>query len=203
MRAVSIFLALAMVMAGALAFLPRSAVALETPKLTITVEAFDDAEAYVFRPGTIVLPQVPIILNVTLFNNGTTLHTFTIDDSSGNHIVDLTVSAHGDRATTEFTVTSATQITVGAQTFTADTSTAGGIQFYCVPHLALNMVGNLVVGGVSAPESPEIGVFLRAYWIGLIGLAAMLVWTGITYFIIKGSSRHLRDHHDHIRKGLP
>jgi hypothetical protein len=65
------------------------------------------------------------------------------------------------------------------------------------------MVGNLVVGGVSAPESPEIGVFLRAYWIGLIGLAAMLVWTGITYFIIKGSSRHLRDHHDHIRKGLP
>ena len=202
MRAVSIFLALAMVMAGTLAFLPQNAVALETPKLTITVEAFNDATQFVFRPNTIILPQVPIILNVTLFNNGTGTHTFTIDDGSGAHRVDLTVNAHGDRATTEFTVASATQITVGTQTYTAEASPAGGILFFCIPHRSLNMVGTLVVGGVSAPQKPEIGVFLRAYWIGLIGLAAMLLWTGITYFIIKGSSRHLRDHHDHIRRGL-
>ena len=65
------------------------------------------------------------------------------------------------------------------------------------------MVGNIVVGGTTTAAAPEIGVFLRAYWIGLIGLAAMLVWTGIAYFIIKSSSRHLRDHHDHIRRGLP
>jgi hypothetical protein len=31
----------------------------------------------------------------------------------------------------------------------------------------------------------------------------MLLWTVITYFIIKGSSRHLKDHRDHIRRGLP
>ncbi len=202
MRAVSIFLALAMVMAGALAFLPRGAAALETPKLTITVEAFDDGNQYVFRPATIVLPQVPIILNVTLFNNGTMGHTFTIDDSTGAHRVDLVANAPGSRATVEFTVTSATEITVGGQTFTAEAAQAGGILFFCIPHRALQMTGNLVVGGTTPPAAPEIGVFLRAYWIGLIGLAAMLVWVGITYFIIKSSSRHLRDHHDHIRRGL-
>ena len=202
MRAVSIFLALAMVMAGILAFLPRSTVALDTPKLSITVEAFNDASQFVFHPSTIILPQVPIILNVTLFNNGTTLHTFTIDDNAGNHRVDITVTAHGDRANVEFTVTSATQISVGGPSFTAEASNAGGIQFYCIPHKTLPMVGNLVVGGTAPKASPEIGVFLRAYWIGLIGLAAMLLWTGITYFIIKGSSRHLKDHHDHIRRGL-
>jgi len=206
MRSVSIFLALAMVMAATLALLTIPVRAVDPPKLSITVEAGVGAN-FVFNPATIVLPQVPIILNVTLFNNGTgaadTPHTFSIRDSTGAFRVDIQAAAHGDRASVEFTVATPKTIVLGAQSFQAEASAAGGIKFFCKPHETLNMVGNIVVGGTTTAAAPEIGVFLRAYWIGLIGLAAMLVWTGIAYFIIKSSSRHLRDHHDHIRRGLP
>jgi len=205
MRAISIFLALAMVMAGTLAFLPQNVGAVDPPKLLITVEAGVGAD-FRFNPATIILPQVPIVLNVTLFNNGTattpTAHTFSIRDSAGTKRVDIRTSARGDRASLEFTVSSANTIVVRGVSYQAEASSAGGIKFYCEPHEAVNMVGNIVVGGATQKQSPEIGIFLRAYWIGLIGLAAMLLWTVITYFIIKGSSRHLKDHRDHIRRGL-
>ena len=205
MRAISIFLALAMVMAGTLAFLPQNVGAVDPPKLLITVEAGVGAD-FRFNPATIILPQVPIVLNVTLFNNGTvdTLHTFSIRDSAGTRRVNIETLHHGDRASLEFTVSSATSIVVGGTSYQAEASPAGGIKFFCTPHESLNppMMGNIVVGGATQKQSPEIGIFLRAYWIGLIGLAAMLLWTVITYFIIKGSSRHLKDHRDHIRRGL-
>ena len=70
MRSVSIFLALAMVMAATLSFLSNPVRAVDPPKLSITVEAGVGAN-FVFNPATIILPQVPIVLNVTLFNNGT------------------------------------------------------------------------------------------------------------------------------------
>ena len=203
MRAISIFLALAMVMAGTLAFLPQTAVALDPPKLSITLEAVNAGTVFTFNPATIILPQVPIFLNVTLFNNGTVEHTFTINDNAGTPRISIKVTAHGDRAFAEFEVTSANQIVFGAQPFQAEAASTGGTKFYCVPHKDLGMIGSIVVGGTTTAAAPEIGVFLRAYWIGLIGLAAMLLWTGIAYFIIKSSSRHLRDHHDHIRRGLP
>ena len=202
MRSVSIVLALAMVMAPTLAFLTSSARALEPQKLTVKIEAGEGAQL-IFNPATIILPQVPIFLNVTLFNNGTVEHTFTINDNAGTPRISIKVTAHGDRAFAEFEVTSANQIVFGAQPFQAEAASTGGIKFYCVPHKDLGMIGSIVVGGTTTAAAPEIGVFLRAYWIGLIGLAAMLVWTGIAYFIIKSSSRHLRDHHDHIRRGLP
>ncbi len=203
MRAVSIFLALAMVMAGILAFLPSAARAADVPKLSITVEG-GRGDSLVFSPATIVLPQIPIILNVTLLNNGTTAigrHTFTINDNTGATKIDIQALLPGDRASVEFAINATNQIYFRGALFQAEPSTSGGIRFYCAPHV-FTMVGNIIVGGVSAPQKPEIGVFLRAYWIGLIGLATMLVWVGITYFIIKSSSRHLRDHHDHIRRGL-
>ncbi len=203
MRAVSIFLALAMVMAGSLAFLPSGARAAVVPKLLITVEGGQGTNL-IFSPATIVLPQVPIILNVTLLNNGTAgigRHTFTINDNTGATRIDIEALLPGDRASVEFAVNSTNQIYFRGQLFQAEASNSGGIRFYCIPHVP-GMAGNIIVGGVSAPQKPEIGVFLRAYWIGLIGLSAMLVWIGITYFIIKSSSRHLRDHHDHIRRGL-
>ena len=87
MRSVSIVLALAMVMATSLAFMPSTARALEPPKLSITIEAGVGSDPK-FSPATIVLPSVPIILNVTLVNNQTgpgqqgTQHTFSIRDSS-------------------------------------------------------------------------------------------------------------------------
>jgi len=41
------------------------------------------------------------------------------------------------------------------------------------------------------------------YGIGLLGFAGTLLLVGISYFVIKGSSRHYRDHHEHIRRGGP
>jgi len=49
----------------------------------------------------------------------------------------------------------------------------------------------------------EKGILLRAYWIGIIGIAATLLWVIISYFLIKSSSRHHTDHREHVRKGLP
>jgi len=183
MRSASIVLALAMVMALALVFLPAPARALDPPKLSITVEA-GVGELLAFNPGTIILPSVPIILNVTLVNTGTglakTAHTFSIRDSAGTKHIEIWANATGQRSSVEFAVNSTTQMSFRGVLFTPE----------------------IVIGGVSRPAQPEIGVFLRAYWIGIIGLVAMLVWTGITYFIIKASSRHSADHREHIRRGL-
>jgi len=205
MRSASIVLALAMVMALALVFLPAPARALDPPKLSITVEA-GVGELLAFNPGTIILPSVPIILNVTLVNTGTglakTAHTFSIRDSAGTKHIEIWANATGQRSSVEFAVNSTTQMSFRGVLFTPETSAAGGFKFFCAPHETVGMFGNIVIGGVSRPAQPEIGVFLRAYWIGIIGLVAMLVWTGITYFIIKASSRHSADHREHIRRGL-
>src|SRR5437867_3418437 len=204
MRSASIVVTLAMVMAVTLSFLPQTARAPAPWTLSVTIEAGRENET-AFFPSTIVLPLVPIILNVTLVNNGSTAvgnHTFTINDNAGQARIDIYVPAPGDRANVEFEVNSTTLIYFKGQEFRPEPSPAGGIFFYCVPHKGAGMFGNIVVGGVSAGPSPEIGVFLRAYWIGIIGLIAMLVWTGITYFLIKATSRHHTDHREHVRRGL-
>ena len=205
MRSASIVLAIAIVMAAALVTLPSPARALEPPKLSITIEA-GVGDLFAFNPTTIVLPSVPITLNVTLVNNGTgpanTAHTFSIRDSAGTKHIEIWANATGERSSVEFAVNSTTQMSFRGALFTPETAAAGGFKFFCTPHETVGMVGNIVIGGVAQRPQPEIGVFLRAYWIGIIGLVAMLVWTGITYFIIKASSRHSMDHREHIRRGL-
>jgi len=175
----------------------------DPPRLEMTVEA-GVGDRFIFDPVRIVVPSVPIVLNITLVHNGTSaqgLHTFTIRDDAGALRIDITVNNPGDRATVEFTVTSPTQITYGGETFTAQAS-GNGMKFVCLPHEQLNMVGDIVVGGVSAPMAQNTGIVIRAYWIGLIGLGAMLAWIVITYFLIKTSSRHFKDAREHVRRGL-
>ncbi|TLZ65071.1 MAG: hypothetical protein E6K13_00375 [Methanobacteriota archaeon] len=173
MRSVSIVLALAMVMALALVILPSPTRALDPPKLSITIEAGVGRDLR-FNPATIVLPSVPIILNVTLVNNQTgpgqqnTQHTFSIRDSSKAKHIEIWVNTTRARASVEFAVNSTTQMSVRGVLFTAETALAGGFLFFCSPHEAVGMVGNIVIGGVAQRPSPEIGVFLRAYWIGII-----------------------------------
>jgi hypothetical protein len=65
------------------------------------------------------------------------------------------------------------------------------------------MVGQIRLASVSEGEVVDKGILLRAYWIGMIGIVSMLAWIGISYFIIKTSSRHFSDHREHVRKGLP
>lgn len=182
-----------------------------TTRVSVTIDATVVAGKYVFvgpnpdHPDTIVIPAVPAILTVTVKGVEGTPHTFTIrSTSSSTPLVDLHLDTAGETLTTTFTVYSASQVIVGSRNETTETLN-GGIKFVCTPHEALGMVGSIVVGGVAAPTptAPEKGVFLRAYWIGAIGMIGALVLIGAAYFVIKSSSRHFRDEREHVRRGLP
>lgn len=196
----------------AVAFIPANigpAVAASTiPELKITILGEQNGTSFQFSPSQILLPQVPIVVNITFINNqsvgSVVRHTFSIDNtaSPAKTIVNYDLSAQAN-VTFDIRVNSMTNITWNGTTFTPAPGPTGGIKFYCVYHLP-NMVGEMTLAGAPTPAgSEQNGVFLRAYWIGLIGIAAMLVWTGISYFIIKSSSPRFKDHREHVRKGLP
>jgi len=188
------------------------------PRLYVTVEATTVGGRLVFLPQTngaavIVVPQVPVLLNVTVRNVDPTpgmSHTFTIRSTATNpptpFIVNTGILDPGEQATVEFLIESVGgvfRIVSGARNETAQVE-GSQIRFFCQPHESLNMIGHIVVGGVTQPtEEPSKGVFLRAYWIGLLGIAGTLLLIVISYFVIKSSSRHYVDHHEHIRRGGP
>jgi len=178
------------------------------PKLTTTVYA-GAGGTLIFVPAQILIPQVPIILNITVINNGTSLHTFSINDQNPDLQVDVSLQAPGDRGSVEFQVNESevAQGAIGMIYYNGSSFspqlTPNGIRFYCIPHVDFGMVGEIVLASAGTGVTPEKGFFLRAYWIGVIGIVAMLGWVGITYFVIKSSSRHFTDHHEHIRRGLP
>ncbi len=196
----------------AVAFLPTAtqpaAAASSIPELKITVLGEQNGSSFQFNPSQILLPKVPILLNITFINNQTTgsvvHHTFSIDNSASpaKTIINYDLAAQ-QNVTFNILVNSMTNISWNGTTFTPAVGPTNGIKFYCVYHLP-NMVGEITLAGAPVPAGTEQnGVFLRAYWIGLIGIAAMLVWTGISYFIIKSSSPRFKDHREHVRKGLP
>jgi len=185
----------------------------ETPatKVYVTVEGRGEGSAFTWvgpnpdHPDTIVVPGVPAILNITLRSVSGSPHTFTIrSGESSDPIVDVDLPSDGFVTTVEFTLWAADRVAFGSRNETAQVE-GGGVKFVCLPHDALRMWGYIVVGGVEEPpaEPAEKGVFLRAYWIGLLGMAGTLLLIGISYFVIKSSSRHYRDHHEHIRRGGP
>ncbi len=172
---------------------------------------------YVFSPAVILIPSVPITLNITFYNNQSTAsgvqHTFTINDNKGNPVIDTGLINPQTNVSVRFTINSMTNITFSNSTVTNrsfqpgpfPTSTDNGtIQWYCKPHYALGMVGTIMLAtAVPAAPTGQNGVFLRAYWIGIIGIASMLVWIGISYFVIKSYSPRFKDNRAHVRKGLP
>ncbi len=172
---------------------------------------------YEFTPSVILLPQVPIVLNVTFYNNQSTssavAHTFTINDAKGNPVINTGLVNPQANVTFQFTINSMTNITYSNRTLTNYSFTPGPypgstdngtIQWYCIPHSSLGMVGTIMLAtAIPTAAVPQKGVLLRAYWIGMIGIAAMLVWIVISYFVIKSSSPHFKDHKAHVRKGLP
>src|SRR5881296_404960 len=178
------------------------------PKLYVTV-GVDQGGATHFLPATIIIPQVNITLNVTFVNNytvgGGMVHTFSIANSDDSVIVinNLTTGsvAPGANLSFEFHINSLTNITYKGVSFTPESS-GQGIRWFCIPHRTAGMTGEILLAGLTGP-TPEKGILIRAYWIGIIGIAATLAWTIISYFIIKSSSGHFKDHHEHIRKGLP
>ncbi len=177
----------------------------QSPKLYVSI-GVDQSGATHFLPATIIIPQVNITLNITFVNNytvgGGMIHTFSIDNTNGPPAKITTGNvAPGQNVSIEFHINSLTNITYNGTSFTPESS-GQGIRWYCVPHRALGMTGEMLLAGLTAP-TPEKGILIRAYWIGIIGIAATLAWTIISYFIIKSSSGHFKDHHEHVRKGLP
>ncbi len=186
-------------------------------ELSIQVIGESSGSSFVFSPAAILIPKVPIILNITFYNNQSVStavqHTFTINDNKGNPVINTGVVNPQTNVSFQFTINSMTNITFSNRTVTNRSFTPGPppsgtdngtIQWYCIPHVSLGMKGVIMLAGVQQATGPEVnGVFLRAYWIGLIGIAAMLVWIGISYFIIKGSSPRFKDNREHLRKGLP
>jgi len=184
---------------------PSGPTVAQGPKLYVTV-GVDQGGATHFLPATIIIPQVNITLNITFVNNytvgGGMVHTFSIDNSD-NSVRELSTGNvnPGQNVSLEFHINSLTNITYNGTSFTPESS-GQGIRWYCIPHRAAGMTGEILLAGLTAP-TPEKGILIRAYWIGIIGIAATLAWTIISYFIIKSSSGHFKDHHEHIRKGLP
>ena len=182
------------------------------PTLYITVHGEEIGGAYRFSPAAIIIPQVPITLNITFMNNQSAAspvgHTFTINDNSGSPVIDTGLISAQTSVSFEFTINSMTNITYEGRSFTPGPPPSGSdngtIQYYCIPHVSLGMKGAIILGtAVPTASTGANGVFLRAYWIGMIGIAAMIVWVGISYFVIKSSSPRFRDHREHVRKGLP
>ena len=187
---------------------PAGSEVAQSPKLYYTV-GVDQSGATRFLPATLIIPQVNITLNITFVNNytvgGGMVHTFSIANSDNSVIVinNLTTGsvAPGANLSFEFHINRLTNITYKGVSFTPESS-GQGIRWYCIPHRGAGMTGEIVLAGLTAP-TPEKGILIRAYWIGIIGIAATLLWTIIIYFIIKCSSGHFKDHHEHVRKGLP
>jgi plastocyanin len=157
-----------------------------------------------FSPATILIPFVNVTLNVTFVNNYTAPgadHTFTISNANQDHVIDTGFIPPGGNASVEFRVVTMTNISYNG-TFFRPEAIGTAIRFFCIPHDPQGMQGRIVLASETAPEL-EKGILLRAYWIGIIGIAAMLGWVGIVYFILKTSSRHFADHREHVRRGLP
>ncbi len=187
------------------------------PTLIEYVQGETNGTRQQFSVERILIPQVPITLTIRFHNNDTMVHSFTIDDENNTApistgVISTGLVPGGRNATVNITILAmapSIRISHNNTVFAPEKSPNGGILYYCIPHrgtatLGVSMVGEIVLSTFSTTTgAPEKGILIRAYWIGIIGIAATLVWTVISYFIIKSSSRRFTDHREHVRKGLP
>ena len=186
-------------------FVPRvSAQTAPLPTFSVTVLGETVGTKQQFARNLILVPEVPIRLIVTFHNNDTMNHSFTINDVNGTPKIGPKLVSPGLNVTFNFTLVSMTLIAYNGTQFRPEPTADGGVVFYCIPHRPSGMIGSISLAGApTTSTAPEKGILLRAYCIGIIGIAATLLWTIISYFLIKSSSRHFRDHREHVRRGLP
>src|SRR5437867_913832 len=150
----------------------------QAPKLIVRI-GVDQSGATHFLPATIIIPQVNITLNITFVNNytvsGGMIHTFSIDNSD-NSVREISTGNvdPGKNVSLEFHINTLRNITYNGTSFTPESSGLG-IRWYCVPHRAAGMTGEILLAGLTAPTH-EKEILIRAYWIGIIGIAEMLIW---------------------------
>jgi len=206
MKRFALIIATTLLMAVSTPFLVPVVAAQTTPipTLSLTIVGETNNSKQVFSKNLILLPELPYNLVITFHNGDPVMaHSFTIADVNGTpQINSLILNPGAPNVTLSFTVLSLTRIAYNGTQFTPQPSPAGGILFYCIPHQTAGMVGRIALAGL-APPPVEKGILLRAYWIGLIGIAVTLLWVVISYYIIKSSSHHFKDHAEHVRRGLP
>ncbi|TLZ53248.1 MAG: hypothetical protein E6K18_00755 [Methanobacteriota archaeon] len=209
MLAATMAVALLALLAGGFVAPSARADTIPPPKLFVTLEQGPGGTS-VFLPTTITIGQIPTVVNVTVKNVDPTAgmqHTFTIRSTAATpptpYIVNTGLLNSGEQAQVEFTVMAPDRLVVGTRNETVELD-GGLIKFFCIPHESSGMKGHVVLASATtSTETPQMGVFLRAYWIGLLGIAGTMLLVAISYFVIKGSSRHYRDHREHIRRGGP
>lgn len=205
--ALVVILSLATTLA-ALGLAPPATAQPAPPRMALQVYGETVGGAFVFTPSQILIPQVPIVLNITFVNNETVasgmIHSFTINDNGGVVVViNSGLLQPQQNVSLEFTVVALDQVLFGNATFAPEPTASGrGILYYCIPHRGVGMIGEIVLATAPAPPT-DLGVVIRAYWIGIIAIIAMVGWIGISYFVVKSSSRRFTDHKEHVRKGLP
>ncbi|OGS62759.1 MAG: hypothetical protein A3K59_01400 [Euryarchaeota archaeon RBG_19FT_COMBO_69_17] len=208
MRSLALFVAMSLLAVSAAPLANRPAAAqLPLAELSVAIEGTMIDGRTVFNASTILIPQVPINLTITFINtdpDAGMIHTLTINDADSVIRVDSGNLLPGQSAVLNMTIHSMTNVTFNGFSFEPEQGTRG-ILFYCIPHRPAGMIGQIVLASASepVPEAPEKGINIRAYWIGMIGIVAMLAWIGISYFVIRSSTPRFRDHKEHVRRGLP
>ncbi len=161
--------------------------------LTVIGEGTSDPFALFFDKSEIILGPTPVFVNVTFINmdvENDLGHNFTT--FLNNTFFETPVLDVGQTGWVEFWI-----------------NDTGRFPYFCSVgnHRQDGMEGFFIVtdtGDIGTPDEvgPQ-GVELRAYWIGLIGIFAMVAVVVVSYFVIKYESRHHTDEREHRRRRLP
>ncbi len=159
--------------------------------LTVVGSGTSDPFGLFFDKSEIIMGPTPVFVNVTFINQDTENslpHNFTTFLNGTFYQTDLLST--GQTGWVEFWI-----------------NKTGRFPYWCAVgnHREDGMEGFFVVtdtGAISDEAAPQ-GIALRAYWIGLIGIFAMVAVILVSYFVIKYESRHHTDQREHRRRGLP
>src|SRR5437016_9244101 len=185
-----IMVACLFVVAASPSFVTRvSAQTVAPPTYSFTVIGETVGNKQQFARNLILVTEVPIQLIVTFHNNDTMQHSFTIADVNGTIKINTGLVSPGVNATLNFTVVSMTLIAYNGTQFRPEPAAGGGSVFYCIPHRGTGMVGSIALSGALAVGTPrEKWMLCRPYEVGIIGIAATLLWTMISCFVIQSVS---------------
>ncbi|MEE8199345.1 MAG: hypothetical protein V3R48_06495 [Thermoplasmata archaeon] len=161
--------------------------------LTVVGDGTSDPFALFFDVSEIILGPTPVFVNVTFINmdvENDLRHNFTT--ILNNTFYETPLLDVGQTGWVEFWI-----------------NETGRFPYFCSVgnHRGDGMEGFFTVTdtgdiGPSEEVGPE-GVELRAYWIGLIGIFAMVAVVIVSYFVIKYESQHHTDEREHRRRRLP
>ncbi len=160
--------------------------------LTIVGDGTSDPFALFFDRSEIILGPTPIFVNVTFINMDTENqlnHNFTT--LLNGTFFETPILGFGETGWVEFWI-----------------NDTGRFPYWCSVgnHRQDGMEGFFIVsdtGDIGPSEVGPQGIELRAYWIGLIGIFAMVAVIIVSYFVIKYESRHHTDEREHRRRRLP